>query len=178
MSWLHALIQGLWIILPAYIANGGAPVFGGGHRMDFGKEFRGNDLLGGGKTWEGFLFAIASGVFIGLVQILLWPQFNQITTGFGFSTPYMTATLAFVLSLSAMLGDMVASFFKRRAGTERGTSIPLVDQLDFLVFSLPVALVLSDMTYMSAALIVFITPAVHYFFNLLAYYLGIKEVPW
>ena len=74
MTWLHALIQGLWVILPAYIANGAAPILGGERRMDFGKTFRGNDLLGGGKTWEGFAFAIASGTSVGFLQTIFGPM--------------------------------------------------------------------------------------------------------
>lgn len=146
--------------------------------MDFGKQFRGNDLLGGGKTWEGFLFAISAGVFIGLVQMAVWPQFNGLTTGFGFSVPKVTVTTAFLLALSAMFGDLVASFFKRRSGLERGKSIPLMDQLDFLIFPIPLALALTDITYLTVVLIVLITPVIHYLFNLLAYHIGIKEVPW
>lgn len=178
MSWLHALIQGLWVILPAYIANGAAPVFGGDSRMDFGKQFHGNDLLGAGKTWEGFLFAITSGTFIGLVQVVLLPRLNQFVASFGFSMPQITVTAAFLLALAAMLGDVVASFFKRRSGTERGASVPLLDQLDFLIFSIPVALALTQITYFTVFLLILITPPIHYLFNLLAYYIGIKEVPW
>ncbi len=178
MSWLNALVQGLWIIIPAYVANGAAPVFGGKRRMDFGREFRGNDLLGGGKTWEGFFFAIAAGVFIGLVQIAVWPYMNEVAAGVGYTIPRMTVLTASLLALAAMSGDLIASFFKRRFGAERGSSIPLVDQLDFLIVSLPVALALSEITYLSVLFLILVTPPVHYAFNLLAYHLGIKEVPW
>ncbi len=178
MSWLNALIQGLWIILPAYVANGAGPVFGGERRMDFGKKLGGNDLLGAGKTWEGFLFAVAAGTFVGFLQVNAWSRVNGIVEPLGFSLPIVTVSMAFLIAFTAMFGDVVASFFKRRVGVERGRSFPLLDQLDFLVFSLPVALVFTDVTYAVVAIIVFITPPIHFLFNLLAYYIGIKEVPW
>ncbi len=178
MSWLHIIIQGLWVILPAYVANGSAPVFGGSRRMDFGKTFRGNDLLGAGKTWEGFLFAVASGTLIGFIQTLIWPSLNEIAAPAGYALPYMTVTTAFLLAAGAMLGDVIASFFKRRTGMERGESAPIVDQLDFLILSIPIALALSEINYLTAALVILITPPIHYLFNLLAYCTGIKEVPW
>ncbi len=178
MSWLHALIGGLWIVLPAYIANGAAPVFGGGARMDFGKKLRGKDLLGAGKTWRGFFSAVASGTFIGLLQIVAWPRLNEFAAGLGYSLPMMTLTTAFILSTAAMLGDVIASFFKRRFSIERGGSVPLLDQLDFMVLSIPAALLLSEITYSSAAILVVITPPIHYLFNLLGYYIGVKDVPW
>lgn len=178
MELIQALIQGLWVILPAYIANGAAPVFGGVKRMDFGKKFQGKDLLGAGKTWEGFLFAVASGALVGLLQIMIWPRLNHFTVTWGFSLPMLNSTSVLILPLFAMIGDLVASFFKRRSGLQRGDSAPLVDQLDFLIFSLPVAFLLLEISVLSVVLILVITPPIHYLFNLIGYYAGFKEVPW
>ncbi|MFP4115800.1 MAG: CDP-2,3-bis-(O-geranylgeranyl)-sn-glycerol synthase [Candidatus Aenigmatarchaeota archaeon] len=178
MSWLHALVQGIWVILPAYIANGAAPVFGGKRRMDFGKKFLGNDLLGAGKTWEGFTLAVASGTLMGLIQMLLWPYLQGPATSTGFTLPFLTPRAVFAVSLFAMIGDLIASFFKRRSGLERGRKTPLIDQLDFVLLSLLAANFFLSLSYASIALVIIITPFLHYLFNLIAYEIGLKEVPW
>ena len=67
---LEILIQALWIIFPAYVANGSAVLVGGGTTVDFGKNWKdGKRILGDGKTWRG-LFV---GTFVGM------------TCGFGLS---------------------------------------------------------------------------------------------
>ena len=64
------IIQALWLILPAYVANASAVLVGGGIPIDFGKKWKdGHRILGDGKTWRGLF----SGVFIGM------------TAGFGLS---------------------------------------------------------------------------------------------
>jgi len=64
------ILQALWLILPAYIANASAVLVGGGTPIDFGKNWKdGKRILGDGKTWRGLI----SGAFIG------------ITSGFGLS---------------------------------------------------------------------------------------------
>src|SRR5437867_4461168 len=64
-----ALAAGLafWFLLPAYVANPMAVVFGGGTPMDFGRSMRdGRRVLGDGKTWRGFAGGIASGFVLGV----------------------------------------------------------------------------------------------------------------
>jgi len=57
------IIQALWLVLPAYIANASALLVGGGTPIDFGKKWKdGNRILGDGKTWRGLI----SGAFVGM----------------------------------------------------------------------------------------------------------------
>ncbi len=178
MELIHALVQGLWVVLPAYVANGAAPVFGGERRMDFGKKFMGRELLGAGKTWEGFLFAVFAGALVGFVQMLLWQSLNQTTARMGFYLPVLSTASILLIPFFGMFGDLVASFFKRRLGVKRGESVPIVDQLDFMLFSIPVAVILVELSVLSIIILVVVTPPVHYLFNLLGYQIGVKEVPW
>ena len=90
----------------------------------------------------------------------------------------MTVIIAFLISVLAMFGDALASFFKRRLSLERGKGVPLLDQLDFLILPLPLVIILSKISYLSLILILVVTPPIHFLFNLLAYHLGLKEVPW
>jgi CDP-2,3-bis-(O-geranylgeranyl)-sn-glycerol synthase len=142
------ILQALWLILPAYIANAFAVIVGGGTPIDFGKTWKdGKRILGDGKTWRGLF----SGAFIGM------------TAGFGLSVaakyiamsdyaylnlndfegfPLMIP-LIFSLCFGALLGDIVESFFKRRIGKKRGEDWIVFDQLDFIVGALVFCLFIS-----------------------------------
>ena len=110
------ILKASWLMLPAYLANPTAVVFGGGTPIDFGKNWRdGRRIFGDGKTFRGLIGGTACGVSIGLIQM-------QVT-----SLQYLgTFTLIsiFMLSFGALIGDMTKSFFKRRLGYERGAEIP------------------------------------------------------
>ncbi len=131
------IIQAFWIIIPAYIANASALLVGGGTPIDFGKTWKdGKRILGDGKTWQG-LFA---GAFIGMTagfglsavaKFAVTIEFPIALTDFtGF--PVMIP-LIFSLCFGALLGDIIESFFKRRAGKNRGEDWIPFDQIDFIL---------------------------------------------
>jgi len=135
------IIQALWLILPAYIANASALLVGGGTPIDFGKNWKdGKRILGDGKTWRGLI----TGAFVGM------------TCGFGFSVVAKlaaTSDFAFLgindytgfplmipivasICFGALIGDIIESFFKRRLGKDRGEDWIPFDQLDFILGAL------------------------------------------
>ena len=151
---LEIIIQALWCILPAYVANASALLVGGGTPLDFGKNWKDNRrILGNGKTWRGLL----SGAFIGM------------TAGFGLSAAakYINTTdfawlglndflgfplmipLIFSLCFGALLGDISESFFKRRIGKERGEDWLIFDQLDFIIGALALSFLMSILLVVS-----------------------------
>jgi CDP-2,3-bis-(O-geranylgeranyl)-sn-glycerol synthase len=83
-----------------------------------------------------------------------------------------------------MLGDVAASFLKRRTGRERGAAFPVVDQLDFVAGALVVAVVLAPewvfATFTPPVLlaVLVLTPLFHVGTNAIAYVLGLKAEPW
>jgi len=132
------IIQALWLVLPAYIANASALLVGGGTPIDFGKKWKdGRRIFGDGKTWEGLI----SGAFVGM------------TGGFGLSIVAIYANdseFAFLglsdfgrfplmipiigsICFGALFGDLFESFFKRRIGKNRGENWIPFDQLDFII---------------------------------------------
>jgi len=105
--------------------------------------------------------------------------------------PHMGFELAFMLSLGAILGDLVGSFVKRRAGLRKGSPAPLLDQLDFVFGALFFAWlwycfstwnlngVFEDMiTYDRFFVIVIITPGIHVLGNIIAWLWKLKKEPW
>jgi CDP-2,3-bis-(O-geranylgeranyl)-sn-glycerol synthase len=83
-----------------------------------------------------------------------------------------------------MLGDIGASFVKRRSGRERGAAFPGLDQLDFVVGALLLAALAAPawfgqtFTLPVLAVVLVMTPVLHVVTNVGAYLLGLKNEPW
>ncbi len=173
---LDIILQSIWIILPAYIANGSAVIFGGGTPIDFNRKWRGKEIFGKGKTWRGFAGGCLAGIFAGVIMNML---------PFYFKIPIVVVAS---LSCGALLGDLAESFFKRRIGLERGKMLPVLDQIDFvlgaLIFSYAVCIAYCNnwfeehVTLLHIACILIITPLIHLATNIMAYLLKLKDVPW
>jgi CDP-2,3-bis-(O-geranylgeranyl)-sn-glycerol synthase len=177
--WIFSLLAALWIMIPAYVPNSAAAVFGGGTPIDLGKRWSdGRKVFGDGKTYRGFLGGMFCGILAGLVEIWVWSSFNLT------ALPRQTLLSIALLAAGALLGDLVKSFFKRRLGKERGESWPLADQYDLVIGSFVLILLVypqwlfENITLPVAAWIVIITPILHRVVNIIGYYIGVKEVPW
>ena len=181
MSLLGTVLGALWAMLPAYVPNNAAVLFGGGEPIDGGREWGGRRLLGDGKTWRGTVAGIIAGTLVAGALNLLH---ERVGDALGASLPPFPPLAAVSLPAGAMLGDMLASFLKRRAGRDRGASFPVLDQLDFVAVALGLAaLVVPDWfegTFTPGRLlvVVLVTPALHLATNAAAYLLGLKEEPW
>jgi CDP-2,3-bis-(O-geranylgeranyl)-sn-glycerol synthase len=162
----------MWFIFPAYCANAAPVIFGGGKPMDFGKKFvDGKPFLGSHKTFRGFLAGIIVGTLVGAAQTVIFEQFLfQYSPQFEYSI-----LLGFMLSLGALTGDLIESFIKRRLNCSPGSSLPVADQLDFILgaflFSIPV----SSPSLLSALIILLITIPIHLLTNLGAALLHMKN---
>ncbi|MCK4429560.1 MAG: CDP-2,3-bis-(O-geranylgeranyl)-sn-glycerol synthase [Candidatus Aenigmarchaeota archaeon] len=172
---LEIIINSFWFILPAYCANFFPVLLKGTHPIDFGKNFSdGQRWLGNGKTIEGFVGGILFGIFIGMLQIyamafiphLSFPLFNH---------TFLTISL---LSSGAIFGDLFGSFVKRRFGIKRGEPAPILDQLDFLIFSLVIVSLIETINLHQVIFLVIVTPFVHNLSNIFAFLLRIKNKPW
>ncbi|HVL86677.1 MAG TPA: CDP-2,3-bis-(O-geranylgeranyl)-sn-glycerol synthase [Candidatus Thermoplasmatota archaeon] len=189
--WLVPL-QAIWLMLPAYVANMTPVATGGGTPIDFGRTFRGTPLFGPGKTWRGLAAGIAAGVATAALLNVAAPATGGALPGFGAGPAYLFTGLA--LASGALVGDLVKSFFKRRAGRPRGSSWFPFDQLDFVAGALLFSFLVSHWAVASGhatrnwffesftlpvlAVVVVLSPLLHVGANRFGYYLGKKEVPW
>jgi CDP-2,3-bis-(O-geranylgeranyl)-sn-glycerol synthase len=181
MDWVAIAAGALWAMLPAYVPNNAAVLFGGGPPLDGRRTLGGRRLLGDGKTWRGTVAGVGAGVAIAgalnLVRPIVAPTLADPLVGFPF-------VAALGLATGAMLGDIVASFLKRRLDRERGAAFPGLDQLDFAVGALGLALLLAPTWTRAAfplpalAVIVVATPLLHLGTNVGAYVAGLKSEPW
>ncbi|MFB6107986.1 MAG: CDP-2,3-bis-(O-geranylgeranyl)-sn-glycerol synthase [Haloplanus sp.] len=175
------VVGALWAMLPAYVPNNAAVLAGGGRPIDGGRTLGGRRLLGDGKTWRG----TAAGTFVGVGLAL---ALNAVRPGAvastGFDLPAFTLPAAVALAAGAMLGDVAASFLKRRSGRERGAAFPVLDQLDFVVGALALAALVAPawtaatFTLPRLVVVVVVTPLLHVGTNAGAYLLGLKSEPW
>jgi len=189
---LHqVVVQGLWLIFPAYASNVLATLVGGGPPVDGGRTLSdGHRMLGDGKTWRAVIVAPLLATAIGAGQHALAPTVGMGVTDFA-GSPYDLVHV-YALALGALVGDMAMSFIKRRTGRDRGARWLGPDQYDFIVGSVGLAALASlataplagsfwlgeALTLGPALVILIMTPGLHLLVNAIGYLIGVKEVPW
>ncbi len=173
------VILAMWLMLPAYVANPLAVVFGGGKPIDMGmKWYDGQRVFGDGKTIRGLIGGTACGIVSGLIQIYAAPVF---------SIPIVpTLTAVITLSFGALLGDLIKSFFKRRIGFVRGAELPLIDQLDFVAGAWLLTYIFDPVWFTRYFIsspwiivtVLVLTPILHRLTNIFGYNIKLKKEPW
>jgi CDP-2,3-bis-(O-geranylgeranyl)-sn-glycerol synthase len=181
-SWFFALVSALWIMIPAYVPNPAAVIFGGGPPIDGGTSWKdGRRILGDGKTVRGFILGVLAGIAVGWAGV--WAQ---AAAGGSLPFPLASHTLLTVctFAVGALLGDLIKSFVKRRIGKAPGEPWPVADQYDLVIgaFLLTALLapswLLSTITPPILLWILVVTPVLHRATNIVGHRLGVKRVPW
>jgi CDP-diglyceride synthetase len=130
--------------------------------MDFGRTMKdGRRIFGDNKTWKGFFG-----------MILLAAVFSLITGIYSFWA-------GAYLGLSYVIAELPNSFIKRRLGLEAGKNGSFVqtffDQADSVIgFIIFLPLVYPE-TWSDALGLLIIGTATHYFFNILLYFVGLRN---
>ena len=89
-----------------------------------------------------------------------------------------------LLYLGAMLGDIVAAFFKRRLRMKRGAPLVLIDQIDFVIGAWLLTMLIAPLwfwhnfTPLIMIIVLIITPILHRITNIIGYKIGAKREPW
>ncbi len=158
--------------IPLYLCNSLALVFGGKTPIDLGARFfDGRPVLGGGKTFKGTLWGMLF-AFLGVLALrTVFPQTDAII---GANYLYY----GFLLAAGAVVGDFAGSFVKRRLGIERGKSVFMLDQLDFMVGGFAVGMILAVPTPLEVLFLLAFTMIWHVIGNHLAFFARIKKNPW
>ena len=191
LSTVNTILIVLWVMGPAYIANSVAVLTGGRYPIDQGKiSSDGNRILGDGKTWSGLLGGTLGGIIFGILldngdsrmalEHLTGEEYEKSLWG---SNPIL---VFFLLSFGALLGDMTASFYKRRQNLQRGDKFALLDMYDFIFMSLLLCFIFERDWLLSWILdgtvplftILVLTPFLHRGVNIIGYKIGVKNEPW
>ncbi len=167
----------LLLVFPAFVSNSVPVLFGGGAKVDLGSNFfDGKRVFGDSKTIRGFMSGVLAGFAAGAVIALAVPYSPWLSYG-------QKLTVAFLVSLGAMCGDLFGSFVKRRLGVPPGSQYFLLDQLPFVVAALALAVIyapriLAELDGWHVIGLLVLTYFLHLAFNLIAHRLKLKKVPW
>ncbi len=176
---IYVLVEAVWLILPAYAANGLVPLFRGKRRLDFGRKFiDGRPLLGKSKTIEGLFWGTVVGIVIAVVEMSAFPYLPWELSDRVLDIVYMSPLLGFLLGFGAMAGDSAASFIKRRLNMKSGQSAPPMDQLDFLFGAFFFASMIVTLKIEWIILMAVLTPVFHLLACFIGYLLKVKKQPW
>lgn len=170
---LLLILQSLWFIFPAYAANAAPILIKGTRPIDFGAHLGRYRLLGDGKTIEGAVGGTVIGALVGLLQMNIH---NALPSESGLIK--LTLPLIVLLSIGAILGDIMGAFIKRRLGIPRGYPAPLLDQLDFLAGALIATSAIIEINKTMAIVLLVSTPLIHLATNRISFWLKMKKVPW
>jgi len=168
---IEILIRITLYLIPLYITNASALVFGGERPLDFNIKLLGAPIFGKGKTFEGTF----AGIAMGLLSVFILFTFFPAQTGLLGENFLVFGSL---LCIGAMFGDLLGSFIKRRSGIPRGGRVFLLDQLDFVFGGLLLTYWLIEPAWEELVLIIGITLLAHCFSNYCAYKLKMKSVSW
>jgi len=176
MEILILITKVFWLLLPAGVANM-SPVLVKwipflDSPIDGGRMYNGKPLLGANKTWRGLLFGTVAAILVILIQ--RWLSVTPIEI-INYSNPLNLILIGFLMGIGALVGDAVASFFKRQVGIKSGDMWIIADQIDWVLGAF-----VFTIFYISFPIIIYITGILlfgllHPIINLIGYWLGIKK---
>lgn len=183
---LVVVAQALFFFLPAYVANMCPVIFGNVRWLkslkkpiDGGRRFGSARLFGEHKTYLGFVVGVTGAALTGVTQYLIFSGIPQVRWIFLFEySPVPAFLTGFILGLGALSGDLVKSFIKRRLGKKDGESFFPFDQLDFVIGGLVAGSWVYFPSWSHVAVLIVLTPLLHFLSNIAGFKLGLKKVWW
>lgn len=154
--------------------------------IDGGRSWRGVRLFGDNKTWRGLL---AAGLGVGASQalvFLLWGDTSVFQAVFVLKYGLFSWFIfGFVVGFMAMVGELPNSFLKRRLGIAPGTGAGgryaalfyLLDQIDLLLFAMPIWAWAGALTWPRTIMVVMLVTVVHQALSSIGYRLGMRKTP-
>ena len=175
---IYTFVEAVWLMWPAYGANGLCMLARGKRRIDFGRTLGKKPIFGKGKTWEGLILGVIVAMLVASLQMFVYPYLPWDLSPVSLDIVLMSPFLGFVIGLGAMAGDLGGSFIKRRLGLERGRPFPILDQLDFMIGMFIFLGLVIALKWEWVVILLVLTPVIHLIANGIAYLLKIKKVPY
>jgi len=166
------LLNVFYFFLPAYIANM-APVLAKKLNLPLDLPINKNKL-GQNKTYRGLVSGyLASLLFIYTQKEFLFLQSNLINYN-----QENIFILSFLMTLGALGGDALKSFFKREKGIKSGKPWFPFDQIDLILGAIACTLPFYNLPAKETLIVLILTPLLHFLTNFISYKLKIKDVWW
>ncbi len=178
LSFILDLGLSLVFAVPILVSNAVPAILGGGYPIDAYKNFfDGKRILGDHKTILGLVSGIFSGFLSGVIIWVLSGDFMLSQYGsLGFHYPFWIGIL---MGWGCNFGDLFGSFVKRRLNLESGSSLPVFDQMGYILFGLLWSwIAFRTLPWVFWLSLLVLAPLIHITANRLAYLLKIKDVPW
>lgn len=139
MHYIFSWVFILYLFLPTFIANW-APIVAknipliGRFKTPISEKYFGKN-----KTYRGFIVGVITAILVSLLQYylsdLLFVETVKIKYFAVISSLYLAFLCGFLQGFWALVGDAVKSFFKRRVGIKPGEPWPVLDGIDYIVWS-------------------------------------------
>jgi CDP-2,3-bis-(O-geranylgeranyl)-sn-glycerol synthase len=144
--------------------------------IDRGRTWRGRRLLGDHKTWRGFLAGWIAGSAWTVVQTWWFHHSSFVRDLYpsGFN-PDLILVTGILISLGAVVGDALGSFFKRQLDIQSGQSWFPWDQLDFILGGIAFSLLAVRLSLLEYVFIAVVWLVVHLIFGVLGYLTNTKK---
>ncbi len=164
------LFKSLYFFLPAYIANMSPVLF---RKIPFLEKPISEKYFGSHKTWRGLIVAVIMGIIIfGLQKIAYTLGFTQLAL---IDYSDYSLLVGLFLGAGAILGDLVKSYYKRKAEIPPGDPWVPFDQIDFAVGGL-IGVCFVFVPPAEVALIILVaSPLLHFIINFIGFYLKINK---
>jgi CDP-2,3-bis-(O-geranylgeranyl)-sn-glycerol synthase len=176
---LVELVKALFILFPAYAANGFPPLARGSIPIDFKRKWLdGKRIFGDGKTVEGFSIGLLAGTFVGVIESMVQPIIISYALIWNVHLSPINFSIAILISLGTLFGDLCGSFIKRRLGFERGKELLFLDQWNFVIGTVLFVFMLTEITVWMFVIMLSITFIVHRVANIIGHRLKVKREPW
>lgn len=145
--------------------------------IDFKKSIKGVRIIGDHKTIGGFIFGVLFGTLAGVIKYTLldkyFHDYHLLNLTFVENT-----LLYFILSFSALTGDVIKSIAKRFFNIAPHKAWIPFDEIDHSVLSMLVAVPFYGLSLGSAFTIIVVFFFLHFVSNIIGYLLNIKSVPY
>lgn len=172
---LENAVFALLFFLPAGISNM-TPVFSSKlpvlrdwkTPIDLGRSYRGQRVLGPNKTWRGLVSGVVMGTLAG--YILSQTYFSDYNT-------VLFVLVSASMSLGALVGDAVESFFKRQRQIPSGKPWFPFDQTDYIIGGLMFALPITFLPLWIVVWVFLLYFGLHLLSSYIGYRLGLKDLP-
>ncbi len=185
MSILAYILSCLYFFLPAYFTNMTPPLMKRANilnfldrEVDFGKRFLGQPIFGSHKSWRGVILGILVGFSVALIQGYLY-QFSAIKKISLLDYKQINIFLfGFLISASAVFGDLFFAFIKRRLKIEPGAKFIPLDQTNYVIgaaFILTPVFKIEIMVWITLFVLTFL---LHIIVNHIGYYLKLTAAKW
>tara|TARA_Y100000294_G_C8291858_1_gene231118 strand:+ start:68 stop:526 length:459 start_codon:yes stop_codon:yes gene_type:complete len=130
-------------------------------------------MFGKNKTWRGLLVATVAGGTVFWLQQQAYKQGFTALALIDYSD--FTIGLGVLMGIGAIVGDLIESYYKRKAGIAPGEPWLVFDQLDFVIGALVFGFFIFVPPAEVVLVLLIVSPLLHLVVNYIGYLVGLRK---